>query len=183
MGKYLFYTLALSALLAPFAMQAQDLKSELRLAHAALHPGWVRGDGQVRPDTMAGEQNRLVRRMAVRRWAVRNAVERLDQNGDRKIDPAEFQALRRDRFGQIDQDGDGAIALDELTRYRSQLVEKRLETRFADVDGDGDGKVTQEELQQHRFARLDLDRDGYLSPRELFQARAPRPQVTPESAR
>lgn len=172
-AKYLFYTVALSVLLAPYALQAAEPGPGGPGATDPARPGW---DAR---DRSRGDRQRMMRHPMMRDRIARRAFEKLDANGDGKIDPSEFNAPRKDRFDAMDQNGDHAITIKEIEKYRENAREERLEKRFAALDANGDGKVTRDEIREHRFSLMDRNGDGYLSPRELGGGRRMPPGTPP----
>ncbi|HEV3164300.1 MAG TPA: EF-hand domain-containing protein [Isosphaeraceae bacterium] len=95
----------------------------------------------------------------------------MDNNGDGKITREEFTGAAAG-FERFDLDKDGAITPDEVAKVQSQVT-IGLE-RFKALDKDGDGKISREEFpgRPPLFARLDTDKDGFLSVSEAAQAAA-----------
>ncbi len=112
-------------------------------------------------------------------------LQRIDKNDDGKISLEEFHAREARWIERIDSDGDGAVSLEEITQHHSERAMARqakmaahrakaqtaLEEKFAAADTNQDGLVTGEEWRLEAFNRLDEDDDGYLSKKELKQAR------------
>lgn len=105
------------------------------------------------------------------------AVERLDRDGDRQVSREEFELSERHRalmpFARADRDGDGAITREEMlarvesaARERAQTRRERAIVRFDAIDIDGDRVVTRLEAEDHAFARLDADGNGFITERE-----------------
>jgi hypothetical protein len=101
----------------------------------------------------------------------RNRFERLDADGNGRIDRDEFAKVGDFRFGKLDANGDGAITLAELEdRDRSE----RLTRRFEHMDADDNGEVTRSEFTaagDRMFQHLDENGDGFLSMGELERRR------------
>lgn len=101
----------------------------------------------------------------------RNRFERLDEDGNGRIDKQEFARGGAVRFGRMDADGDGAVTLAELEdRARREHVERR----FQRMDADADGKLTEAEFTaagDKLFEHLDENADGYLSMGEMERRR------------
>jgi hypothetical protein len=86
------------------------------------------------------------------RWA--------DRNGDGTVTHAEARAFARTQFNRGDQDRNGVLRGRELNGS----------DEFARVASGRDGRVTQTEYEasvMNRFYSLDINRDSYLSSREL----------------
>jgi len=99
----------------------------------------------------------------------RRVFQRLDRNGDGKLDRTEVPATM---LASADRDGDGVVTVDELIALHNARVLERLRaadangdgvlepselgamrwTRLQEADANGDGKLTFDELD-HRFAR------------------------------
>ena len=102
---------------------------------------------------------------------MKNRFDRLDQDGNGRVDSEEFAAGGKFLFGKLDVDGDGIVTMAELEdRERAERIAKRFER----MDADGDGKVTAAEFTQagaKLFERLDENEDGFLSKGELEKRR------------
>ncbi len=118
----------------------------------------------------------------------RGAMAKLDADGDKLISFDEFQMggqRAESMLERADQDGDGAVTMAELEAARESFKqereaemkarraehEERMATRFADMDTDGDGAVTPLEAKQHAFSQMDADNDGFISQKEFRKAR------------
>lgn len=102
---------------------------------------------------------------------MKDRFDRLDQDGNGRVDRDEFKAGGKFLFGKMDVNGDGVITLAELEEHERA---ERIAKRFEHMDGDGDGKVTTNEFAQagaKLFQRLDENEDGYLSKGELEKRR------------
>ncbi|UCH73809.1 MAG: EF-hand domain-containing protein [Rhodospirillales bacterium] len=101
----------------------------------------------------------------------RTRFERVDADGNGRIDRQEFGAAREARFARMDADGNGAITLAELEDAARRDHAAR---RFERMDADADGQVTRQEfaaLGDRMFEHLDENADGYLSMGELERRR------------
>lgn len=119
------------------------------------------------------------------------ALEVLDVDGDGRISFEEFQAARLAWFDRADTNRDGVLSLSELRALRPDTGERRggLRRLQAGNDARGTGELRQimrggslhrtdfVALGERRFARLDLNGDGYLDQGELDAARA---QLSPD---
>ncbi|RZA32196.1 MAG: hypothetical protein EOP92_27275 [Lysobacteraceae bacterium] len=88
-------------------------------------------------------------------WAQVNATSdylaRMDDDGDGRVSLAEYQDWMSYAFDARDRNGDGVLSADELPGGKGQpITRQQHRERLAD-----------------RFARQDLDRNGFLSAREL----------------
>ncbi len=101
----------------------------------------------------------------------RDRFERLDADGNGRIDKQEFARGGAAMFGRLDADGDGVITLEEL---EDTARRERIKRRFERMDADADGRVTKAEFAaagDKLFAHLDENADGYLSMGELERRR------------
>jgi hypothetical protein len=112
-----------------------------------------------------------------------------DANGDGAISAQEFDDAAKARFQRMDANHDGVIDADELAAIQKRMEERRADRpdagkgpgggeggAWAAMDADHDGKVTQAEAlvaSKARFAKLDADGDGVLSPAEQPARRGP----------
>jgi len=96
-----------------------------------------------------------------------------DKNGDGKVTADEFPGPP-ERFAMIDKDKDGAITQEELAAAMKAMAAggeggkggKRMMMR---LDKDGDGKVSRTEFPggDEGFAKLDKNKDGFITPDEV----------------
>ncbi len=101
----------------------------------------------------------------------RDRFERIDADGNGRIDRQEFAAAGDARFAWLDADGDGVITLAEV---EEKARRERAARRFERIDADGDGAVTRAEFTaagDTMFAHLDENGDGFLSMGELERRR------------
>tara|TARA_B100000949_G_scaffold233223_1_gene249157 strand:- start:1853 stop:2395 length:543 start_codon:yes stop_codon:yes gene_type:complete len=102
-------------------------------------------------------------------------MQRFDTDDDGGLSMEEFMDIGPGDMADADADGDGEIAFDEMKAAWEARREKRMEAMFKRrFDIDGDGKVTVAELkdrQEKRFALLDANNDGSISPEEFRKGR------------
>jgi Ca2+-binding EF-hand superfamily protein len=101
----------------------------------------------------------------------RNRFERLDQDGNGRIDRQEFAKGNDFRFERMDVNGDGAITLAEL---EDAVRREQVERRFNRMDADADGQVTRAEFAavgERMFQHLDENADGFLTMGEIERRR------------
>lgn len=108
--------------------------------------------------------------------------ERLDRNRDGVVTLGEMRAMRARRIAAIDTNRDGRISRREFMEARPpwargrphrQMARRRARI-FARIDIDGDGTISPAEGEaslMRWFARIDADRNGRLTRRELLEAR------------
>jgi hypothetical protein len=117
-------------------------------------------------------------RAAVQQHAA-DAFERIDANGDGKIDSADREARVKARFDRVDANSDGAISYDEYTALRGEWADgARSERRGmrghamglgSKADADSDGAITKTEFEAALLARFDAadtDNDGTVTAAE-----------------
>lgn len=153
MTKTLTTLAGLAALLVAMPVYAQDARPD-------------DDDAQKRPPMMErGGMMRHGERM----------MERLDADDDGALSMEEFMQMGPAGMAEADSDGDGEISFAEMKAAWEARREKRMEAMFKRrFDVDGDGKVTVAELkdrQEKRFALLDANNDGSISPEEFRKGR------------
>jgi Ca2+-binding EF-hand superfamily protein len=101
-------------------------------------------------------------------------AERLDSNGDGKVDAAELAAGNDRLFARLDKNGDGFLSADEVESARGGRDRPRwnafIEKKLASADADHDGKVSRAEFDvaaKNRFTAADANGDGTLSQQEM----------------
>lgn len=101
-------------------------------------------------------------------------MQRFDTDDDGGLSMEEFMDIGPGDMADADTDGDGEITFDEMKAAWQARREKRMEAMFKRrFDIDGDGTVTVAELkdrQEKRFALLDANNDGSISPEEFRRA-------------
>jgi Ca2+-binding EF-hand superfamily protein len=100
-------------------------------------------------------------------YDARTAFAETDQNGDLRVDRAEFHHRMVEIFFHGDRDKDGYMTNAEL----AGAVE--FPKDFEKADRDADGRISLYEFIQVRFAtfdEVDTDRDGLLSVEEVVEA-------------
>ena len=92
----------------------------------------------------------------------------------------EMLARARERFAVADLDHNGKVTTEELEQGRAdrEVSGPRWGAggRLMRADTDTDGEITLADVEAHarkRFARLDADKDGVVSPGETRAARRP----------
>jgi Ca2+-binding EF-hand superfamily protein len=101
----------------------------------------------------------------------------LDSDGDGKVTLAEMQKVANDFFGKLDANHDGRVTKEEATAFHDQMRDKHsgqrgewMATHLAEKDADKDGRLSAAEVPRmpaERFARIDTNKDGFLSKDEL----------------
>ncbi|WP_158284932.1 EF-hand domain-containing protein [Hoeflea marina] len=100
---------------------------------------------------------------------------RLDADKSGDISSDEFADIGVGRLVKADSNGDGELSIDEIqTAMEAQRKERMAEMYKRRFDINGDGKITVSELtsqQDKRFALLDSNDDGSISPKEFRKMR------------
>ncbi|MGP7794693.1 EF-hand domain-containing protein [Sphingomonas sp. CLY1604] len=104
------------------------------------------------------------------------AIAGFDSDGDARTSRAELEAGVRRSFAGVDPGKTGAIGYIAFADWAERWLGDRnaLPSPF-EVDADGDNRITLTELEAafaRIFARLDVDRDGFVSRKELLTIRA-----------
>ncbi len=119
------------------------------------------------------------------RYLAYSLMRRYDRNRNGRLEENEWLATGIER-GQVDLDRDGDIARDELDAWIYRSMDDRandlsdvLPEWFYDRDVDADGQISMAEFADEwddetiqEFERLDADSDGYLTAREMLQAKS-----------
>jgi Ca2+-binding EF-hand superfamily protein len=107
----------------------------------------------------------------------RAVFQKLDQNGDGKLEMSELPVALRRMLTAADRDGDGAISSDEFVAHHNA----RLLARLRRADANGDGALEPDEVGPLHWARLqaaDADHDGKVTFAELRRAFGRRPSAS-----
>ena len=140
-------------------------------------------DGRIdRAEFAAGEARRAERAAAREAGAPDRAAKAAGSRGDRAGKPAGARPERQapPTFDQLDANKDGYIVRREVEAWHERMRPQREAAaaraqaeRFTAADLDGDGRLSRIEAGEamprlaSRFAWLDDNRDGFLSPQEL----------------
>jgi Ca2+-binding EF-hand superfamily protein len=103
-------------------------------------------------------------------------LQKMDSNGDGRISLDEYLAASGARFKSIDSQNKGRIDAADIASSKSAIerIDHRANALVKHLDTAGNGYVTQDEFvaaAQKRFARLDKNGDGKLTPDELTARR------------
>jgi Ca2+-binding EF-hand superfamily protein len=99
-------------------------------------------------------------------------LQKMDTNGDGRISLDEYLAAAGARFKSIDSQNRGSIDAADIASSKAALarIDRRANAMVKHLDTASNGYVTQDEFvvaAQKRFARLDKNGDGKLTPDEL----------------
>lgn len=101
--------------------------------------------------------------------------ETLDVDGSGEITLEDIAALRDNRFGEMDTDGDGSVSQAEYVAAAAANAEERAAAQFERLDADGDGSLSRDVLEargrgqmgERMLSRLDTDESGGISAEEF----------------
>jgi Ca2+-binding EF-hand superfamily protein len=99
-------------------------------------------------------------------------LQKMDTNGDGRISLDEYLAAAGARFKSIDSGNKGSVNAADIASSPEAIkrIDHRANALVRHVDTAGNGYITPDEFvaaAQKRFARLDKNRDGRLTPDEL----------------
>lgn len=103
----------------------------------------------------------------------------LDVDGSGEITQEDLDALRENRFADIDSNGDGAVSKDEFMAASAARAGERAGEMFDRLDADGDGALSRDVLESRDgrgrgagrlLERADADGSGGVSEEELAAA-------------
>jgi len=115
------------------------------------------------------------------------AIAGFDSDGDGRTSRSEMEAGVRRSFAAVDSGNSGAIGYIAFADWAERWLGDRnaLPSPF-EVDGNGDDRITLAELQAafgRVFVRLDTDKDGSLTHKELLTIRAMAPRDLRDASR
>jgi Ca2+-binding EF-hand superfamily protein len=106
----------------------------------------------------------------------------MDTDKDGKVSAAEHAAGAKAMFEKMDTNKDGKVTAAEMTAAHPAVTghaAKKSDMSAADkikaIDSDGDGVITADEhakASEAMFAKMDTDKDGYLSKKEMAAGHA-----------
>ncbi len=106
----------------------------------------------------------------------------MDSNKDGKVSAAEHAAGAKAMFEKMDSDKDGKVTAAEMaaahqgvTGHQAGKSDMSADDKIKTVDSNGDGILTAEEhgaASESMFAKMDTDKDGFLSKKEMAAGHA-----------
>ena len=102
---------------------------------------------------------------------------KFDVNKDNMVTLDELNTVSKQRFRNMDTDGNNVVTLEEFKAYVSQRRAERQQQRFAEIDTNSDGSISKDEFVQYqqkiaeqRFQKIDANNDDIVG-KEEFDAR------------
>ena len=135
--------------------------------------GGDRGDAGRGPRGRAGAGRQMARHDQQQPQIV---WKQYDLNGDGKITPGEFMAVRAICFAKYDANSDGLLTRPEVKKFFSSPLGDRIDAVFSQADLDKDGMISREEFDRESdrlFRQLDANGD-LVDRRERAQQHDPR---------
>jgi Ca2+-binding EF-hand superfamily protein len=129
--------------------------------------GEDRGDAGRGPRGRAGAGRQMARRDQQQPQTV---WKQYDLNGDGKITPREFMAVRAICFAKYDANSDGLLTRPEVKKFFSSPLGDRIDAAFSQADLDKDGMISREEFDRESdrlFRQLDANGDLVIAGSEL----------------
>ena len=137
------------------------------------------GDNAATPAEMKAHRQAMRSERQAKRFASK------DKNGDGALTPDELSRMPESVFQKLDTDDSGSLSAEELAakrskRHRGKRGKGEAKRRggagkmLSKMDSNGDGKVDTleaEAMASKRFARLDQNSDGVLTPDEMKRRR------------
>lgn len=93
-----------------------------------------------------------------------------DLNGDGKITPGEFMAVRAICFAKYDANGDGLLTRPEVKKFFPSPLAYRIDAAFSRANLDKDGMISREEFDRESgrlFRQVDANGDIVIAGSEL----------------
>lgn len=122
------------------------------------------------------------------RQAPATFLARFDEDKDGKVDAAAFEAFRRARYAQTDENGDGSVDVEEYVAEYAGRLDRELEaargahvqqthTRFGALDKDGDGFVSRAEYDASGARAYAFHLENAGKPEPAARTGAPRDPI------
>jgi Ca2+-binding EF-hand superfamily protein len=181
----------------PWQPNGQNWYQQLLSYNARPHHPWMAyGPGQHRPWQPNGQNwyQQLMSynaRLPHQQFNPKALFDRLDTNHDNQLSFEEFsQAMKHllhavlpgpgpqwarpvGRFGGQDFGPPGHLAMANYPGSRPKAIEEKITMLFQNFDNKHDGQLTKDEappMIQKNFDRIDVDKKGFITPRDLYRA-------------
>ena len=125
----------------------------------------------------AEQEKKGTRNRCAEEWMTKR-ISRMDTDKDGKVSDAEIAAMQVRSIDRSDKNDDGVLDLEEYKTAGRRPRPEGAEKRFAAIDADKSGTISpaeNEAYQRNQMKGNDTDKDGFVTVQELVANCTPRP--------